>query len=186
RTIPYPGLTIAADPDPEGAARPGAGLRVAVLEEELDCEECYRIDRLGEEEFAVRGGGTLGVQYGLAHMLELLGFRFYHPWHTFTPRAPGLMPGAAGDLGVVHRPEMSLRGIHLHTLHPIEAYRAVWDPSHAGALEEAERVFDWVVKNRGNYVQWVALGDIIDDPARAASWRAHTGRLLEAARRRGL
>ena len=186
RSVPYPGLSVAAAPAPETAALGAGGLAIAVIEEELDCAECYRIDRLGPEAFAVRGGGTLGVQYGLAHMLELLGFRFYHPWSTWTPGAPGLAPEAEAELGVVHRPEMRVRGLHLHTLHPIEAYRAVWDPAHPEALQEAERVFDWVVRNRGNYVQWVALDNIIDDEDAAAAWRAHTRRVLDAARRRGL
>ncbi|HLU67324.1 MAG TPA: hypothetical protein VKZ63_13660 [Kofleriaceae bacterium] len=185
RTIPYGSLEIAADPAPLSAASAGGGLHVAVLEEDLGCAECYRIDRVGAQGFAVRGADRLGVQYGLAHLFELIGFRFHHPWDTWVPEAPALRPGGAAELGLVHRPEMRVRGLHLHTIHPIEAYRAVWDPDQPGALEEATRIFDWIVKNRGNYVQWVGLDDITPAGADAA-WRAHTRELIAAARRRGL
>src|SRR5262249_20598663 len=44
---------------------------------------------------------------------------------------------------------------------------------------------DWVIKNRGNYLQWVLLQDILD-PARAAEWSAFTRQVIDDAHARGL
>ncbi len=75
----------------------------------------------------VHASDVMGAQYGLAHALENLGFRFRHPRDTFVPWAPTL-DAAAATFGVVHKPDMRVRGLHLHTLHPIEGYFASWEP----------------------------------------------------------
>ncbi|HUS63513.1 MAG TPA: hypothetical protein VMZ28_03180 [Kofleriaceae bacterium] len=164
----------------------GAGIHVVVAAD-LDCGECYRIDQRGDagDAFLVRGGGVLGVQYGVAHLLELHGVRFLHPWETYAPETPSLQPDAEAALGVVHQAEVAIRGLHLHTLHPIEAYRGLWEPAADGALDEAAHVFNWLIANRGNHVQWVALDDILE-PARGDAWRAYAAELVDLAHRRGL
>ncbi len=159
-----------------------ASVTVAVVER-TDCTECYRIDRDGGR-FIISGGLPLGVQYGVAHLLELHGYRFHHPWKTFVPTTFSDVDASA--LGKDHAPEVDRRrGLHLHTLHPIEALYDFWVPS-AKNLEGARRTIDFVVKNRGNFVSMYALDDITNDDATTAAWRAHTRPILAYAKARGV
>jgi hypothetical protein len=176
-------VTVETVADPTAAAADGGGYRIAVVAD-LDCTECYRIDAAGDRAWLVHGGDLLGAQYGVAALLEHLGFRFRSPYDTYAPWAPRFDPAAAADLGVVHSPEVRVRGLQLHTLHPIEAYWAMWEPG-ADHLAEADRIFSWVIANRGNFIQWVALNDILD-PARHAEWQGQTQTLLEHAHALGL
>lgn len=189
-SVPYSPLRVRAATSSVDAigqvSQSDTGIAIAVLADLDACDECYMVEALGERSYLVQGGGDLGVQYGLAHAFELLGFRFFHPWQTYVPAVPSLDETALGELGVIHEPDIALRGIHLHTLHPIEAYRGVWDPDHEGAVDEADRIFDWIVKNRGNYVQWVGLDDVIGNAALADRWRQHSQELIARANRRGL
>jgi hypothetical protein len=103
-------------------------------------------------------------------------------------------------LGTTVTPAMTLRGLHLHTLHPIESYFTFWasrpsngapdggdDSGAPTGLAGAKRVIDWTVKNRGNYVEWSALNDIVTlDAADLATWRAHTRAILDYAHARGI
>ncbi len=171
---PYEGLRV-------GAA-PAAGLTIEVSID-LSCRECYRIDAAGPDRWTVHAGDLLGSQYGVAHALENLGFRFRTPTTTLVPDPPAFDPAAAASLGVLHEPEITgQRGLQLHTLHPIEAYFAVWEPTSDLA---ARQIFDWIIKNRGNHVQWPAVDDIME-PARHAAWKEATQGLLERAHARGL
>lgn len=169
--------------DPEAAAAAGSrAVRIAVVAD-LDCSQCYQIDEVGGAGYLVHGDAPLGVQYGLDAVFEGLGFRFAHPFDTLAPEAVRFRPGLAD--GARHQPAVQRRrGIHLHTLHPIEGYRAMWEPG-ADNLAAARRIVDWVVKNRGNYLQWVALDNILD-PAQAAPWREHTRAIIEYAHARGI
>lgn len=144
-----PGDLVRVQPsaDPEAALAAGRGPRAALVTD-LDCGDCFSIDSVGGGGYRVHGGSLLGVQYGLAQLLEEGGVRFYHPRRTHVPASLAL-PASAPAFGHVIAPEMTLRGLHLHTLHPIEAYFDFWEPSPAH-LEGARRVIDWLVKNRGN------------------------------------
>ncbi len=165
---PYDGLRIAP---------PGDGFSIEVVLDQ-PCRECYRIDADGDAQ-VVHAGDLLGAQYGVAHALENLGFRFRTPTATLVPASPVLEPT---ELGILHEPEVKgQRGLQLHTLHPIEAYFALWE----GDELVARQIFDWVIKNRGNHVQWPALDDIMK-PERHAEWKASTTRLLDLAHLRGL
>ncbi len=185
--LPYPDaiLRVAADPVAElSVAAPDQRLRVAVVADEA-CKECYRLERgAGADDFVVHGDQPLGVQYGLAQLLELAGVRFYHPYLTHAPKTL-VVPADAPGFATRVEPALRLRGLHLHTIHPIEAYWAFWEPS-AQHRDDARRILDWLVKNRGNYVQWVALDDIQDDAARASAWHEHTRALIDVAHQRGL
>lgn len=179
--IPARGLEVT-----DGEARASRGLyRIDVALDLPDCAECYRVEPVPGDAAAwvVHAGDVLGVHYGVAEVFELLGYRFRHPFATYVPARPRPDPAAVARLGQLHRPAMTERGLHLHTLHPTEAEYAVWEPTDGGV--KARRIFDWIVKNRGNFVQWVGLDDILDDERRAA-WRADTGALLAAAHARGL
>lgn len=159
-----------------------ASVTVAVVERS-DCTDCYRIDKDGSR-FVISGGVPLGVQYGVAHLLELHGYRFHHPWKTSVP--PTFLDVDATALGTEHAPEVDKRrGLHLHTLHPIEALYDFWVPSPKN-LEGARRTIDFVVKNRGNFISMYALDDITAGDATTEAWRAHTKQILSYAKARGV
>ena len=77
-----------------------------------------------------------------------------------------------------------MRGLQVHTLHPIESYFAFWEPS-AGSTNDAHRIINWVIENRGNYLQWVALNNIYD-PVQYAAWQPFTRELIDYAHARGI
>jgi hypothetical protein len=132
----------------------------------------------------VKGGGALGRQYGLWHALEALGYRFVHPRYTKVPTE--FTAASAEVLNRDFAPEVKKRrGLHLHTLHPIETLYDFWLPGDEN-LDGGKRAIDFVIKNRGNYVQWAALDDIVKSaPQRARVAAAHPGadRLRARARR---
>lgn len=158
--------------------RVGAGL--AVTRSDLPVEQ-YRLDGEGVHA-TVAASDVLGLQYGLADAFERFGYRFLHPQRTLLPPALRSSPQWPGAGPV---PEVGLRGLHLHTLHPIEALSDFWLPSPRG-LQDAERTIDWIVKNRGNYVQWTGLDDIARGGLDPESWRAHTQQILDWAHGRGV
>jgi len=179
--IPAAGLEVTTE-----AARGGAVFHVEVIADLGGCHECYRIDpdpAGGAGAWVVHAADVLGAQYGVTHVFELLGFRFRHPFDTYVPPVPAPDPTMAADLGRVFAPDKTRRGLHLHTIHPIEAYYALWSPQPG--LERARRIYDWIIKNRGNYFQYVALDDILD-PVRHAAWQRDTAEILALAHRRGL
>jgi hypothetical protein len=135
----------------------------------------------GPMQFDVHAHDILGAQYGVADALENLGFRFRHPYDTFVP----IWLRDEGGAGPVHAPQIRVRGLHLHTLHTIEGYFALWEPS-VSSTKDAHRIIDWVIKNRGNYIQWAALNDIIKDPAKYAAWQPFTQELIDYAHSRGV
>jgi hypothetical protein len=163
-------------------ARAGESLHIAATDA-LSCDECFEVAQ-GEGWVGVRGGGALGAQYGVAAVLEAKGFRFHHP---FAPTAgtdwEAPLPSAL--VGERHAPEIDTRGLHLHTLHPIEGLDAFWTPG-AEQEDRAATILDWAVKNRADLVQWVALDDITHRPGALEPWRAHTAAVVDEAHRRGL
>ncbi len=182
--IPFDGLEVLVDEDPIRGAEDGErGAMHVALVADGSGEGCYRIDGEGRS-YTVHGDAPLGVQYGLAHLLELWGFRFYHPFETRVPDRLSPLDGHA-DLGVEFAPQMSRRGLHVHTLHPIEGLEALWLPGDEN-LERASRILDWTIKNRGNYLQWAGLDDIIDAPQQAERWASHTRQFTDEAHRRGV
>jgi hypothetical protein len=181
--IGYPELAVIESADPAADAAVAGDAIVVAAVVEGDCAECFRIERTAGG-LLVRGGAPLGVQYGLANAFEMLGFGFFQPWYTLVPDRP-VVPDQHPDLDRDQAPEMTRRGLHLHTIHPIEAYYAFWEPG-AENLAAAERILDWAVKIRANYVQWVALNDIQQDGADPSAWNAHTAAIAAYARGRGL
>jgi hypothetical protein len=156
------------------------GYAISVVRDATMPAESYQLVARGTSRVDVITPDVLGAQYGTAAALEALGMRFRHPFDPFIPETPVLTtPDDA-----VHRPQIRVRGLQLHTLHPIEGYFAFWEPS-AAATNDAHRIIDWVIKNRGNFLQWVALDDILD-PARHASWNAFTRELIDYAHLRGI
>ncbi len=163
-------------------------LTVEVSEADLGCVECYAIQGFGDH-YVLRGDVPLGIQYGLTHLLEAEGFRFFHPERTLAPAAMALLTVdeavAQGLDGEVVVPQTPVRGLHLHTLHPIEGYYAFWEASR-GRGDQARRIIDWVIRQRGNMLQYPALNDVLAGGGTAALWRAHTQELLDYGHARGL
>ncbi len=181
---PYARIEVVAAAQPETDVGGHAGERIAVVLDASQCEECYSLGPAAADGAAyqrVVAGGLLGAQYGVTHALEHLGFRFRSPYETYVPPRLRREP-PAGE--TAHAPEIRVRGFQLHTLHPIEAYFAFWEPGEAN-LESARRVVDWTIRQRGNYVQWVGLNDI-NDPAYHGPWKAHTRAILDYAHARGV
>ena len=146
------------------------------------CAQCYQFfPQPGGG--SVQGGQPLGVQYGLSHALELLGYRFAHPKRAFVPRE--LPKVVVPPTGLQTPAVAQRRGLHLHTIHPTDAMFDFWqpDPQH---LANAKLAMEFVLHHRGNYLQWVALDNITDDAKAHASWRDHTRALTAYAHSRGL
>jgi hypothetical protein len=167
---PYRGLTLGGD----------APLKISVVDDATIPAEGYQLTG-GPMQFEVHAHDVLGAQYGVAGALENLGFRFRHPFDIYAPVAPR----DEGEAGPVHVPQIRVRGLHLHTIHPIEGYFALWEPS-ASSTNDAHRIIDWVIKNRGNYLQWAGLDDIIKNPDKYAAWKGFTAELLDYAHKRGI
>lgn len=168
--------------DPAAAFTEEAVPQVAIVAD-LDCEECFRIERA--EGAVVHGDAPLGVQYGLAALLEAMGFRFYHPHRSLVPETLALPEEGHEVYGVEHEPELTFRGLQIHTLHPIEGYFAFWEPSPEH-LAEARAIIDWIVKNRGDHVQWWGLENVVTTPGDAEELRAHMREIIEYAHMRGV
>jgi len=168
---PYHGLTIGGD----------APMKIVLVDDATVPAEGYRIEADAKDHWIVHAHDVLGAQYGVAGALENLGFRWRHPFEPYTPAVPA---DRGQEIGLVHVPQIRVRGLHIHTLHPIEGYFALWEPS-AGSTSDAHRIIDWLIKNRGNYIQWAGLDDILK-PDRYAAWKAFTQELLAYAHMRGV
>jgi len=151
------------------------GYHIEVVDDPTIPLEGYQL-----EQTIVHAHDVLGAQYGVAAALEHVGYRFRHPLDTFH----AWRPAAATEDTALHVPQVRVRGFQLHTLHPIEGYFAFWEPDPANT-RDAHRIIDWLVKNRGNYLQWVGLDDIME-PGHHATWQAFTRELIDYAHLRGV
>ncbi|MBN8610337.1 MAG: hypothetical protein J0L92_07120 [Deltaproteobacteria bacterium] len=176
------GVRAANDPIAAMTASTEGTTRIALVVEPARCEGCFRLERTAAG-FVVRGDAPLGIQYGLAALLEGMGVRFLHPQRTFVPTT--LADPDASIFDRDEEPEVALRGLQLHILHPIEPYWDVWEPSEEN-LEESEQMLHWLVVNRANYVTWPGLEDIQINPERREAVLAHQRAIVEHAHLRGL
>jgi hypothetical protein len=176
------GVRTSADPAME-VASPGFGVqRIALVHDASIDPEGYRLEQAANG-YVVRGGGPLGEQYGLAALLEAMDVRFFHPDESFVPTT--LATPDAAIFGVTVVPEIGERGFMPWTLHPIESFFAVWEPSEAH-YQEAERIIDWAVKNGADFFTYPALDNIARIPADHIAWVEHTQRIVDYAHLRGL
>jgi hypothetical protein len=174
-------IVVAEVVDPSAdAARSRSPVAIAVSTDTSVCDECFRLDE-ADGVYTVTGGAPLGIRYGVSAMLEAFGWRFFHPTDTFGPAAIG-EPDRA-DFGVDQAPDVARRGLHLHTLHPIDALYAFWTGE---SPERAAAISDWAVRNRANHLQWVALEDISESSSRLAEWQADTRTVVDHAHAQGL
>ncbi|MCA9493826.1 MAG: hypothetical protein KC621_28040, partial [Myxococcales bacterium] len=170
----HPGLTVETGG--------GGGDRIVLVQDESGTD-AYRIEE-GGRQVTVHGSDVLGLEYGLADVFEQLGFRFFHPTHPVVPVALGPLSDVVGS-GHVEPRMTKRRGLHLHTLHPIEAEMDLWEGIEGGD-ERARQIVDWIVMNRGNYVQWPMLDDILRFPGLAPAWQEHTAEIVSYAHAHGV
>ncbi|MCX7734863.1 MAG: hypothetical protein N2254_08935 [bacterium] len=156
---------------------------VNIYVQKIDCSECYVIQDK-QKYFLVQGGDPAGIIYGVAHILEALGFRFPHPFFFVKPNEFD-ENSVRKNLKLDSRfePTVPLRGFQLHTLHPIEALFSFHDP---GNFEEAKQIINWVILNRGNFVQYVPLGDIRKSETRYETWKDVNEKILEYSHKYGV
>lgn len=151
----------------------------------LEGDQAAGVDRvaaIGAARHHTRAAADAGTLYGAYALLEELGLAFLHP---LAPTLPDALTVPA-RLSVREAPRWKERGVHLHTMHPLELTDLLngWGPGGpqdlAGwraQLPEWELTCEWLVANRQNTVEWVLLG--------AASWQAFAdgperqGRLTE-------
>lgn len=118
---------------------------------------------LGRGATVVRLGGTtaLADQYAAYELMRRLGVRYFHPEHEYLPRidpasvrerarTPTALARARDDGTVesVYRPDYLHRSFSFHGAHPLAVAESFSDGDHP--IEEALRVHDWIVKNRGD------------------------------------
>ena len=177
-------LEVVQSSNPSKSARKYNGWSVALELNEEGNDDAYRISELREDKFEwLIEGDTLGLQYGLADILEHMNYRFYHPYKSYVPEDI-VIPQMLDIKEEWQTPEMNRRGLHMHTLHPIEGYYDFWEPSE-DHLYRAKRVIDWTIKNRGNYIEWVGLDNITDNPIAHEAWKVHTQAVLADVHQRG-
>jgi len=109
------------------------------------------------------GLGNRGTSYAAYALLEQLGFAFLHP---LAPTLPDVLVPPAAALNLVESPRWRLRGMQLHTMHPLELTDLLngWGPGGPDdaqgwqqMLPEWETYLEWALANRLNRVHWVLL-----------------------------
>lgn len=174
-------IVVVSSEDPAAdAARSAAPVPVAVTVDPDACGECYTVDE-ADGVYTVTGGAPLGVRYGATALLESFGWRFFHPTASHLPEAIG--EPDRGQFGVAHVPQVARRGLHLHTLHPIDGLYAFWTGE---SPERADAIVDWAIRSRANHLQWVGLDDITSSPTRLAAWQIDTAKIVDRAHGEGL
>src|SRR5690606_10083131 len=63
------------------------------------------------------GTGDVGDHYGSYAVLETLGYAFLHP---LAPIVPTSLPAEAPTVDRTEKPRWRIRGLHIHTMHPLE------------------------------------------------------------------
>lgn len=111
-------------------------------------------------------------------LLEELGVRFFHPMQELVPELEG--PRFPKGLNARRTPSNKVRGIQIHTLHPLEFMASLLEPS-AEHLAESKRLVDWLVKTGQNHLQWPLLGSV-DWP----SFAEHARQIVAYAHARGV
>ncbi len=109
------------------------------------------------------GHAHLGLGYGAYAILEELGFAFLHP---LAPMRPEALPDTLPQIDSATSPRWPIRGLQLHTMHPLELTEMLqgWGPGGPDDLEgwqamlpEWDAFLEWMLANRQNRVHWVLL-----------------------------
>ena len=139
------------------------------------------------------GLGNRGASYAAYALLEQLGFAFLHP---LAPTIPEGLTSPLEPVEIVQGPRWRMRGMQLHTMHPIELTDLLngWGPGGPDddqgwgeMLPEWELFLEWALANRLNRVHWVLLeADSWSDFARGAVRHGRLAKLADMAHAAGL
>jgi hypothetical protein len=156
-------------------------LYIALAQQDDLCTNCYQMT-MDRGTLLISSKDLLGRAYGLTHVLELLGFRFYHPLsgiHPISEQTNTLKRNRLDQLpSTLFEPHIILRGLHLHTLHPIEGLFAFWMPGEEN-FQYARKIILWGIRSRINYLQYSSLNNILKSEAEATAWHHHTQKIVE-------
>ena len=152
-------LATAIIPDTETGALPSEGFIIRFLT--VKGRAAIAVRGQGRSDFT--SGAHLGTTYGLFSVLEKLGFSFLHP---LDPTVPERLAFDPQSIDTRESPHLRIRGIHLHTMHPLELTNLLngWGktgPDDAAGftnmLAEWRSFLTWMLANKLNRVQWVLL-----------------------------
>lgn len=139
------------------------------------------------------GHANLGIAYAAYVAMERLGFAFLHP---LAPTRPARLPEVAPATERVETPRWRIRGLQLHTMHPLELSDLLngWGPlgpedetGWRAMLPEWDAAVEWLVANRQNRVHWVLLwAESWASFADGAERRARLAELVDRAHRFGV
>ena len=146
----------------------------------------FIVTRTGEHVCAV-GNSSLGSAYAAYRTCELLGFAFLHPLAAVAPSQLAVENLPDGMREVHPSSPLKFRGFHIHTEHPLELVEVLqgadallpngstvaWE----AMLGDVAALFEWLVANRQNRVQWILLA--------APEWK-HSGWVSSVGRQRRL
>jgi hypothetical protein len=114
------------------------------------------------------GGDKLARQYAVYEALRRLGVRYYHPEEEYVPRLPRrqlrqrarrptiVARRSSGEVSNDYVPDFRFRGYTFHGAHPLEHLESFSDGDFP--IDEAERVNEWIVKNRGESFRGAGRG----------------------------
>jgi hypothetical protein len=108
----------------------------------------------------------IGTSYAAYHLLEHVGFGFFHPFHVIVPDLEAFTRSLV-PINITSTPKFEARGTHLHTMHPIELndYLQGFGSNNMSTLEsdwatmhsKYDDFLEWLVANRQNRMEWYLL-----------------------------
>lgn len=104
--------------------------------------------------FSCNGDSTQTTVFAVYQLLQVLGYRFYHPFQPVVPAALTTAP-----VKIIEQPTNVIRLHHYHSEHPLEMTEMLqgMGPFDADRLEEWQLYIQWIVANRMTNVEWVML-----------------------------
>lgn len=127
--------------------------------------------------YIVSASDALGIQYGAYELLERAGLLFHHPEETVFPRQ--LCLACIGTVDELIEPTYTMRGTHVHTLHPLE-YESTLLGHAPATLPRYEKLLGWLIARRQNFIEWNLLRTINHE-----LWLKHATKLVELSHARG-
>jgi hypothetical protein len=160
----------------------GQSVLYIVLTQQDDlCVNCYKMS-MQNGFLEIKAQDLLGRAYGLTHAFEILGFRFYHPLsgiHPINGDQTSLNLNLLDQIPTqLFEPHIILRGLHLHTLHPIEGLYAFWLPGE-NQFQYARKIILWGIRQRINYLQYSSLNNILKSEDEANAWHDHSKKIVD-------